>query len=105
LLGCTVEELKHRIGDKEFQEWIDYHDLEPWSISQGDRRTVVLGWLICSMLGSKEASMESLAKLLPNAFSGGRPSTEDERENAKNPDNVRAMWSVLRQTFGGKPGG
>jgi hypothetical protein len=82
------------------EEWMAYHTLEPWSISQGDRRAGVLSWVMINQDRKTPVRIEDVFNtFFPDAFTQPLPTSEERLEEIRKPENQKAMWSVMKQAF------
>lgn len=93
-VGCTVDELLHRLSSRELAEWLAYFDLgDPWLDLQeqqkADLRTGVIGATLANLLGNGKK------RYRPSEFSP-QWSVEGEQKPRQSTDEMKraAMRSV-----------
>ena len=104
--GCTVTELQQRMSSREFAEWMEYYQLDPFGDERADvRSAIVASTMANALLGSGEAL--DVDMFMP-AF-GERKLQEDDVESSPldidieviGPDEANRIMELLNATFGG----
>lgn len=95
-IGCTVDELGHRLSAAELRDWATYADLgDPWfdlsAESKADLRTGVIGATLANLLGNGKKRFK------PSDFA---PQWTDEKpKRRQTPDEMRRAAQKLAAAF------